>query len=248
MSNSRQSKWGAAAQAAERGGPTRWQDDDRYNDPEFLQQETRKVQQDSLESSRRALRRLNDTQTMAEQSLNTVNSQSEQLNRMEQRLDEAGAAAKAADAKASHLKSLNKFFFLPTFGAGKAKKREEEFKKQQESQEFDNKYAKERDAQWSRRNDRVKQQDFGQEKYQRRDYYTTPDGLERDDTEKEIDSNISQISSGLSRLKTMGMAMNQELDGHSEQLNRLHSRTEYTRGRVDRLNNKVDKLVDNKRR
>jgi chromosome segregation ATPase len=241
----RQSKWGQAAQAAERGGPTRWQDDDRYQDPEFLHQETKKVQQDSLDSSRRALRRLNETERMAEHSLQTMNQQSEQLNRIERRLDEAGVAAKAADAKASHLQSLNKLFFLPSFGGAKAKKREEEMKRQQESQEFENKYAKDRDRQWSQRQERIQGRDFS---VSRKEYYTTPDGLERDDTEREIDSNVSHISSGLSRLKMMGMAMNEELDVHSQQLNRLQERTEYTKGRVDRLNSRVDKLVDNKRR
>jgi synaptosomal-associated protein 29 len=240
---SRQNKWGAAAEAAEKGGPTRWQDDDRNNDIEWLQEETRKTQQESVQSSRRALRRLNETQEMAENSLQMVNQQSEQLHRMERRMDEAGAGAKAADAKAKHLKSLNNFFFLPSFGAKKAAKREEELKRQKETQQFDNKYARERDAEWSKRSNR----DVSSFEAPSRQYRTTPDGLERDEHEEEIDSNVSQISSGLSRLKAMGMAMNEELDVHSRQLDRLQQRTEYTRGRVDRLNSKVDQIVDKKR-
>jgi hypothetical protein len=68
-------KWKAAAQAAERG-ESRWKDDDRYNDSEFLEQETRKVQGDSVNSTRRALQKLNETQYTAQNSLAMLNNQS----------------------------------------------------------------------------------------------------------------------------------------------------------------------------
>ena len=75
----------------------------------------------------------------------------------------------------------------------------------------------------------------------------TPEGLERDDTEVEINSNINEIHSGLSRLKMMGIAMNQEMDLQSDQLKRIDARTNYTRGKVDKLNRKVDQIVERKR-
>jgi hypothetical protein len=42
--------------------------------------------------------------------------------------------------------------------------------------------------------------------------YSTPEGLERDEQEEDIDSNLGHISSGLTRLKMMSYAMNDELD------------------------------------
>jgi synaptosomal-associated protein 29 len=53
-----------------------------------------------------------------------------------------------------------------------------------------------------------------------RSFYSTPEGLERDDLEDEIDGNLGQISSGLSRLKMMGLAMNEEMDSQQDQLKR----------------------------
>jgi hypothetical protein len=38
---------------------------------------------------------------------------------MERKLDETSVNAKNVDAKVDHLKSLNKWFFLPSFGGGK---------------------------------------------------------------------------------------------------------------------------------
>lgn len=68
--------------------------DERYNDPEFLQEETRNTQQKSVQSSRRALNRLNDAQQIAADNLNRMNEQSEQLYKMEHDLEETKHTAK----------------------------------------------------------------------------------------------------------------------------------------------------------
>ncbi|KAJ3324927.1 hypothetical protein HDV06_005515 [Boothiomyces sp. JEL0866] len=243
-----QNKWAAAAQAAEKGGETAWQEEDRMNNMEYLQQETRRVQGESVNSTRRALRRLNDAQTVGEQNLVMLNGQSEQFNRMERRLDEANANAKSVDAKVDHLTSLNKWFFLPSFGAKKAAKKEEELRQQKEAEQFKSKFAKERDQEWNSRSERQarQQEQFGRSNGPR-SYYTTPDGLERDAQEEEIDSNLNQISSGLSRLKMMGMAMNDEMDSQDKQLRRLQQSTDNAQTKVNRLNNKMENLKDRRR-
>jgi synaptosomal-associated protein 29 len=68
--------------------------DERYNDPEFLDNETRRVQEESVHSSRRALNRLNEAAGIAEDNLNRMNSQSEQLYHMEKGLEETKHTAK----------------------------------------------------------------------------------------------------------------------------------------------------------
>lgn len=247
-SNNSGSKWAAAAQAAERGGPSKWEEEDRMNDSGWLQGETKRIQNESVSSSRRALARLNEAQSMGESSLNMLNSQSEQFNRMERKLDEASANAKNVEAKVDHLKSLNKYFFLPSFGGGKAARREEEFKRQQEEQSFQSKTARQRDEHWNSRNERVakREERFQHSNSGGRSFYSTPEGLERDDTENEIDNNLGQISSGLSRLKMMGLAMNEEMDSQQDQLRRINDRTDATKTKVDKLNGKVDQIVDKK--
>lgn len=163
---------------------------------------------------------------------------------MERKLDEAAANAKNVDAKVDHLKSLNRFFFLPSFGAKKAARKEEEFKKQQESMVFSSKLAKERDLEWKGRDERIARGDgIGNVTMAtQKTWMTTPEGVERDEVEEEIDANLGHISTGLSRLKMMGAAMSVELDSHQGQIRRIEERTEVTRSRVDRLNGKVDRI------
>lgn len=169
---------------------------------------------------------------------------------MEHRLDEASSNANNVDAKVDHLKSLNKAFFLPTFGAKKAARKEEEFRRQQEEKNYGNsKESRQREKQWNGRNERLARNDerIHQAGQGQRSFYSTPDGLGRDQDEEEIDSNLGQISSGLSRLKMMGQAMSEELDSHGDQMQRINERTDFTRQKVDKLNGKVDQIVDKKK-
>jgi hypothetical protein len=87
-------KWGQAAQAAERGGDPQWMQDERYNDSEFLDNETKRVQGESAMSTRRALNRLNEASNVAQDNLMRLNSQSEQLYKMERGLEETKHTAK----------------------------------------------------------------------------------------------------------------------------------------------------------
>jgi hypothetical protein len=241
-----QNKWGQAAEAAQRGDQVSWKNDDRYNDSEWIEGETKRTQQDSLQSSRRAMQRLNDTQTMAEQNLNMLNSQSEQFNRMEKKLDEAGASAKTQVTKVDYLKSLNKYFFLPSFGGKKAKEAEELLNQKKETLDYGaKKHIKEREKQWEQRNQRVNRSNFENVNHNQKNY-TTPDGLEEDDTEIEINSNMNNISSGLSRLKMMGICMSDELDSQNGQMDRISKRSEKTAQNVSKLNRKVNQIVDKK--
>ena len=164
---------------------------------------------------------------------------------MEKRLDDTDNVAKVNQTKVDSLKSMNRFFFLPTFGAKKkAERAEEKYRREQEEQKIHGKHGKERESQWQSRNERLQSyndrmdRSSGSMRSQDR-YYTTPQGLDRDEHEEEIDDNLNQISGGLSRLKMMGMAMNDELDSQSNQLGRISDRTSSARDNVNRLNQKM---------
>lgn len=241
-------KWRAAAASAERGDiPGRvMQEEERMEDPEYVNHKLKRIQSESRDSTRRALARLNEASTMAEENLNLVNSQSEQFNRMERKLDEAHVNAKHVDAKVDHLKSLTKLFFLPSFGGKKAAKKEAEFKKQQEAKKFETKQARKTDDHWKSRNERLARNDERIDESGRsgpRNFYSTPEGLDRDDTEQEIDDNLGQISSGLSRLKMMGLQMGEEIQHQDEQLKRIDERAGFTKDKLSKLNGKVDRIA-----
>lgn len=211
-------KWGNAVPLAERGSRGGGMDESEY-----LQSKTKRVKSESRDSTRRALARLNEASLIAEHNLNLVNSQSEQFNYMERKLDETGVNVKSVDAKVDHLKSLSKHFFLPSFGRKKVDKKEEEFKKQQEAKKFDSKH--------SRKTDRLNE--AGPRKI-----YSIPQGLEG-----EIDNNLGQISTGLSRLRMIGLQMGEELQHNDEQMKRIDERAGFTRDEISKINSKVDKIA-----
>ncbi|KAJ3023272.1 Protein transport protein S9 plasma membrane t-SNARE [Thoreauomyces humboldtii] len=234
-------RWAAAAQAAEQeGGGTSYrswetvdEEPEKYDDSDWLDRKTTKVQNDSLLSSRRALQRMHEADAVAVNNLNRLHSQGEQLNKVSSRLESAQSHAKVSDAKADHLKSLNKYFFLPSFGGKKAKRREDRVlaettnqappEPETEAAPYRSAYA---DSQYGRG--------------QSGGHYSTPANIKRDATEEEIDSNIDQISSGLSRLKMMSSAMNASLDAHNAQIRTISGRadttSEYMRNTTRKVN------------
>ena len=234
----RSNKWAAAAAAAEKEddrGTGRGYDD--WEDSEWLQTETRRVQSESQSSTRRALQRITEAQGSAEHSLNKLNQQSEQLYSIEQRLERTDAHAKVSDAKVDHLKSLSRFFMIPAFGSGKAKRREAKLADQGASEASRN--ANEREQEWRQRQMHQEQR-LSQTSRSASKNFSTPIGVERDQVEQEIDDNLDQISSGLARLKMMGTAMNGEIASQSSQLNRIRDRTESSKEKVNRLKHRID--------
>ncbi|KAJ3095580.1 hypothetical protein HDU97_006783, partial [Phlyctochytrium planicorne] len=270
-------KWAAAAQAAEsqnangygssgyRGWENVDEEQENYDDEGWLQRKTKKTQMDSLESTRRALAKMEQSESVASSSLNKLNSQSEQLYSIESKLETAEHKAKISEAKTAELKSLNRFFMIPAFGRKKAQKMEERYKQEEEeaaAREAERKgrvqevldsngnygYHSKFDDDGRRKDGKGRRDDRDQpgDHWNHGKSYTTPEGLERDEVEEEIDQNLDQISSGLARLKMMGRTMNSELDHQSTHINRITDRTDSVRDRVDRVNDKVSKITRKK--
>ncbi|KAI9096609.1 hypothetical protein DFS34DRAFT_581218 [Phlyctochytrium arcticum] len=251
------SRWAAAAQAAESGhrgsfaqsNNRSWQNVDEeledYDDGGWLDRKTQKVQNDSLASTRRAVERLNEADMVATRNLEMLAQQSEQLHKAESTLDNAQSNVKVSSAKADHLKSLNKLFFLPSFGGKKSKKREEAAKKEAAERE---QRVEERKRQETERAERVHQMQNvqgGRYTSSAGNMYSTPDGLERDATEEEIDGNLDTLSAGLSKLRMMGQLMNTELDSQTQQVGRLTDRSEITNANLRTTQRKVDRILNN---
>lgn len=71
--------------------------------------------------------------------------------------------------------------------------------------------------------------------------------MKRDDTEAEIDSNLDQVSAGLSRIRMMGQAMNQEIDAQQSQITNIQDKTSMVDGRVQNSTSRLNKLLDKKK-
>ena len=238
------SRWEQAARAAE-GGQSSYRPNLHVDDvsDDQLEESIRHQQQESLESTRRALNKLNRTEDVGQKNLAKLASQTEQLSRVEHRLDTAESKMKLSDAKVDHLKSLNKFFFLPSFGGKKVKKREDVLRKDVSEHALREAEHKENEA---RRLEQIRMAGTSRSSSSRNGMYSTPMGLERDQNEEEIDGNLDMISSGLGRLKMMGEAMNSELRQQDDQLRRLHDRVATTDERVQSTTHKINQVLKKK--
>ncbi|KAJ3310419.1 hypothetical protein HDU76_003373 [Blyttiomyces sp. JEL0837] len=273
-------KWAAAAAAAEeqnRSGSYKpydgWEnvddEEENYEDEGWLARKTRATQNQSVETTRKALAKMTEAEDIASSSMVKLNNQSEQLYNIEHRLNVAHGHAKISEAKASELRSLNRFFMLPTFGA-KAKAKRIETKMQQELIDAEDREA-ERKARmndvmamsqdrsgaydgasssssssrsgYGRSNSRGAQP---QQPPQSNNTYSTPAGLERDELEEEIDSNLDQMSAGLRRLKMMGEVMNQELTNQNQHINRIGDKSAEVTATIDGVNRNVKRVMKKK--
>lgn len=171
------------------------------------------------------------------------------MSRIDKRLDETEQHIKISDAKSDRLKSLNRFFMIPAFGSKAAKAKEESLSKklaeQEERRIADGLREQERQERSGRIQGHLSHAARGSSAHGSHAHiYSTPEGLERDETENEIDSNLNQISSGLNRLKMMGRSMNDELGAQKDQLSRIQDRADSSRDRVGNLNRKMNSIAN----
>ncbi|KAI8818622.1 uncharacterized protein EV422DRAFT_559589 [Fimicolochytrium jonesii] len=252
-------KWtSAAAQAAEgnyhHNGPLTtgyrsWETVDEeaedYDSTEWLDRKTKKVQNDSLMSTRRAVERLNESDIIARENMVKLSGQSEQLYKAEGRVESATSHVKVSSAKADHLKSLNRFFMMPSFGSGKAKKREALARKEAEERAANEDERLRGDRERSKRLGKMEQlQDHQSYRGSSKGTYTTAQDIERDEVEEEIDGNLDQLSSGLSRLKMIGQLMNEELSAQRGQVDRILDKSNVAQERLNVTTHKVQRLLD----
>ena len=63
------------------------------------------------------------------------------------------------------------------------------------------------------------------------------------DREAEMNKNLDEISSGLGRLKNLGMDMQKELDRQDPLINRLNDKSDRTQSRIENQNDQMRKIL-----
>ncbi|SGZ52244.1 CIC11C00000002598 [Sungouiella intermedia] len=203
---------------------------------EAIKQDIRFTKQESVALTRNTLRMAQEADASGINTLGMLGSQSERLYNAEQNLLLADTQTKIADDKVSELKRLNRSIFVPATGNPFNKKlrlRQQEAKmKTQKEQE---KYLRETNRQGMYASEqRVKQgitnnatnsdtyNKYQDEKYllQAKRYQFDADS-EDDDMEKEIGSNLDQISSYAKKLQSTALTMNKEVDAQNERLRKI---------------------------
>ncbi|KAJ3370685.1 hypothetical protein GGF31_003999 [Allomyces arbusculus] len=224
--------------------------------------EIQQVKGESVQTSRSALRKIRETEEVAASSMRRLQEQNDKLTHVEERMTQAEYHAHKAENKTQDLQKLNRNFILSTFSFSnpftRSKRKEEKLRKELEAK---NKLAAEKEE--LRKANQAQQRQLetslndaegkhtpghypgassssAAPQRSRADYLPEEENCEM---EREIDSNLDEISSGLGRLKMMGLAMGEAIDQSNEQLGRIDRRTDQVHDRVQRTGAKLHQIA-----
>ncbi|KAI8995596.1 hypothetical protein BD414DRAFT_246139 [Trametes punicea] len=232
----------AAGQGSERRG-TPPPGEETEEDVEGIKQSMRFLKQDSVNTTRNALRLAREAEETARNTVNKLGSQSEKLADTERHLDVSKGYSLRAEDKTDELKQLNRSIFRPVITFNKDAKRAAQERKVQA------RYEEERlEREKAMRDIRDTQDRLGRattyglhsnddgvaggsgrlrtaaelqvRKNQRAKYQFEADE-EDDRLEDEIDDNLDEILDVSKRLKALGTAMSSELDTQNTRLTRI---------------------------
>ncbi|KAI0639367.1 hypothetical protein C8Q77DRAFT_1163797 [Trametes polyzona] len=242
-----------------RGGPLQRRGtpppgEENEEDVEGIKQDMRFMKQESVNSTRNALRLAREAEETARNTVSKLGSQSEKLADTERHLDVSKGYSLRAEDKTDELKQLNRSIFRPVITFNKDAKRAAQEAKIQA------RYDEERDAREKAMSDIRETQDrlgraatYGvrdgeegiaggsgrfrtqaelQARKNQRSRYQFEADEEDDQLEDELDDNLDEIMDVTKRLKALGTAMSSELDTQNERITRITDKT-------DRLDNHI---------
>lgn len=236
---------GYASDRGSRYGSARY-DDRRQNgvtaenateeDVDYVRSQIKNTKMQTLQSSRNALRMVMDAEANATRTMDQLGSQSEALSRMEHRMDVTQIHADIAADKSAHLKALNRSMFRPVFKNPFASKKRGETKLAKTK--ADHLAAQEQRLQEAEPKGRgLEGGDAGGGDYyrSRRDYSPSSYGryqFEADEAdhevERELASNLDNVSEAAARLKSMALSMNGEIQSQNVSITRLSGKVDKT--------------------
>jgi hypothetical protein len=237
-------------------------------DEEGIKQQTRFLKQESVNSTRNALRLARETEETARSTLGRLGDQSEKLANTERHLDVSKSHTTRAEDQIDELKKLNRSIFRPAMTFNKDAKRAAQEAKIQQRYE-DERLEREkammdirethnrlgRAATYGQQDDEGIQtgtnatsrsglQTAGQlaaRKEQRKRYQFNA-GASDDEIENELDDNLDEISQVTKSLKALGTAMGQELDAQNKRLDDIGDKATHLDNGVFRQTERLKKI------
>ncbi|GAA5997221.1 uncharacterized protein JCM10292_000107 [Rhodotorula paludigena] len=222
-------------------------EDEEDEEVEGIKQQMRFVKQESLASTRNAVRIAREAEETARATLDKLGEQSDRLGNTEHHLDLAKAHNDRAVDETKELEALNRSIFRPNFTMNKAAKRDRE-----ERRLLDRHNAEKAEREQVRREqyesrqridgafnsmDRAAESDAMRrarehKRHGERARYQFEATASDDEVEDEIDDNLDELGGLAGRLKTLGMAMGSEVDAQNKKLGKMATK-------VDTLDNNV---------
>ncbi|PCH33611.1 protein transporter SEC9 [Wolfiporia cocos MD-104 SS10] len=237
--------------------------EENEEDVEGIKQQIKYTKQESLASTRNALRLAREAEETARNTVGKLGTQSEKLANTERHLDVSKGYSLRAEDKTDELKQLNRSIFRPVITFNKDAKRAAQEAKVQ--QRYDEERAERERAMTDIRQtqDRLgRAATYGQQddtlgggsgrfnktaaqinarKEQRKRYQFDATASD-DELEDELDDNLDEISSITKNLKALGTAMGQELDSQNDRLARLTDKTDNLDNALFRNTQKLNRI------
>lgn len=223
--------------------------DDEDDEVEAIKQQIKFTKQETLSSTRNALRIAREAEETARNTMNRLGDQSDRLANTENHLDMTKAHAVRADDQQKEIVALNRSIFRPTFTLNKKGKRDaheqkllarhEEEKAEREEvrrQQFE---SRERQAEAFKAMDKsaASNKPAGapgglRSRLADKARYQFENTASDDELEDELDTNLDEISGLTSRLNLMSKTMGAEIDSQNRKLESMSTKT-------DRLDNRI---------
>ncbi|KAF8237823.1 hypothetical protein L208DRAFT_463065 [Tricholoma matsutake] len=222
-------------------------------DVEGIKQQTRFVKQESVNSTRNALRLAREAEDTARNTLLKLGDQSEKLANTERHLDVAKGHSSRADDNTTEIKKLNRSIFRPAITFNKDTKRAAQEAKVQaryddERTEREKTMMDVRESQnrlgrattygddeeeligSARSRFKTAEQLAGQKEQRKRFQFEAT--ASDDELEDELDDNLDEIGDAAKRLKALGMAMGQELDNQNRRIDVIEGKAVRTEQKI----------------
>ncbi|KAL5534200.1 hypothetical protein ACEPAG_662 [Sanghuangporus baumii] len=234
------------------GRPAPTPGEENEEDVDEVIQQTRFLKQDTVQTTRNALRIAREAEEVGRSTLLRLGEQSEKIADTERHIDVAKGHALRAEDNADEIKKLNRSIFIPAVTFNKdakrlaqERKREQRYQEEmtdreltmQELRESQNRVG--RGATYGIQNGegiagrrQMTSTELAMRKEQRKRYQF--EATESDDEmENEIEDNLDEILDATKRMKALGLSMGSELETQNQRLVRVTDKT-------DRLGMKVD--------
>ncbi|OBA23947.1 hypothetical protein METBIDRAFT_30306 [Metschnikowia bicuspidata var. bicuspidata NRRL YB-4993] len=203
---------------------------------EAIKQDIRFTKQESVALTRNTLRMAQEAEASGTNTLGMLGSQSERLYNAEQNVLLADTQTKIADEKVKELSRLNRSIFIPATGNPfnkKSRLRQQELKLK--SDKMQEKYLRDTNRQGMYASEQRLTQGItsktpnselfnkyqGEKQIQQAQRYQFENDSEDDEMEKELASNLDQISNYSKKLRSTAKIMGQEVDAQNGRLRRI---------------------------
>ncbi|KAG6329345.1 hypothetical protein ID866_9743, partial [Astraeus odoratus] len=214
-------------------------------DIEGIKQQTRFIKQESVASTRNALRLAREAEETARNTLTRLGDQSEKLADTECHLDKAKAHTSKAEDQIGELKQLNRSIFRPVITFNKDAKRAAQEAKVQQRYEDERREREKAMMDIRESQNRLgRAQTYGQSdeegitgggfksrtaeqlaaRKEQRKRYQFEAGASDDELENELDDNLQEVSDVTKRLKALATGMGQELDTQNKRLETIEQK------------------------